>query len=396
MALTLLLDLDNTLLGNEMDTFVPAYLQSLSRCMAPHADPAFLVRTLLSATQKMVKAGQPDLTLAETFDTAFYPPLGVKRSDVQATIDRFYAEEFPRLKSLTQFRPEAVKLVEAALAHGYRVGIATNPLFPRTAIVQRLTWAGLSPSQYPFSLIPSYESFHFAKPHPAYYAEFLAQMGWPEGPVVMVGDDPANDITPAQQLGLPTFWINSSAPAPLGTTAHGTLADVLPWLDSTNPETLQPVYATPSSLLAIATATPAALATLAERLTPDGWTRRPLPDEWSVNEILCHLRDVEDGVNLPRMKKITQETNPFIPGEDTDRWAAERGYCEQNGIQAMRDFTASRKELLALLGSLPPEGWDRPARHAIFGPTRLHEIVNILTQHDRLHVRQVYQTIQSH
>ena len=72
--------------------------------------------------------------------------------------------------------------------------IATNPLFPRTAIYQRLEWAGLPPDKYPFSLIPSYETFHFAKPNPTYFAEFLTISGWPDGPMIMVGNDLEHDI----------------------------------------------------------------------------------------------------------------------------------------------------------------------------------------------------------
>jgi hypothetical protein len=35
------------------------------------------------------------------------------------------------------------------------------------------------------------------------------------------------------------------------------------------------------------------------------------------------------------------------------------------------------------------------ARHAIFGPTHLSELVNIIAGHDILHVQQVYAALQS-
>jgi FMN phosphatase YigB (HAD superfamily) len=59
-------------------------------------------------------------------------------------------------------------------------------------------------------MIPSYETFHFAKPNPAYFAEFLAQLGWPKTPIVMVGNDVESDIGAARQLGLPVFWMASN------------------------------------------------------------------------------------------------------------------------------------------------------------------------------------------
>ena len=205
----ILFDLDDTLLGNEMNNFIPAYLQALAKRMAKVADPSVLVKTLLSATRQMIENPRPDQTLEKIFDTAFFPPLGLIRQDVQGIIDSFYAEDFPALRGLTQLRPEAVRVVEQIIKRGDQTAIATNPLFPRTAIMQRLSWAGLPAEQVPFVLIPSYETFHFAKPNPAFFAEFLAQLGWPKIPVLMVGNDIESDITAARQIGLPVFWMTA-------------------------------------------------------------------------------------------------------------------------------------------------------------------------------------------
>jgi hypothetical protein len=108
---------------------------------------------------------------------------------------------------------------------------------------------------------------------------------------------------------------------------------------------------------------------------------------------LCHLRDVDSEVNLPRLQKVLNEGNPFLPGQDTDPWAEIRHYCQQDGLQALYDFTKTRLELLGLLENLPPAGWERRARHAIFGPTNLRELVNIITGHDILHVQQIFRAL---
>ena len=109
--------------------------------------------------------------------------------------------------------------------------------------------------------------------------------------------------------------------------------------------------------------------------------------------MLCHLRDVDQEVNLPRLRKVLAETNPFLPGEDTDRWAEVRQYCFQDGIEALHKFIATRGELMSLLDSLTADDWQRPARHAIFGPTRLQELVSIIAAHDRVHMGQVYELL---
>jgi FMN phosphatase YigB (HAD superfamily) len=397
VSLTLLFDLDDTLLENSMAEFLPAYLQKISAYLADTMEPATMIKALLAGTNAMLVNHNPDCSLADIFYPVFYQATQQQPKMIDPTLDRFYREVFPQLKSLTRPIPQAVRMVEAAFARGYTVAIATAPLFPRKAIIQRLTWAGFTPERHPFALIPSIDDFHFAKPDPAYLAELLAMLGWPEDGALMVGNDPRDDMRAAYGLGLPSYWIRKDGyPSPNGEeipTGSGSHDDLLPWLDSTQQVEMQLDYHKPSAMLAILRSTPAALNTLSRGLSSDFWYERPAPAEWSLAEIICHLRDVDSEVNLPRLEKVTEQTNPFLPGMDTDRWAEERNYIQQDGRSALRHFTQERIKLLSLLENLPAEDWQRPARHAIFGPTTLQELVDFIVGHDRLHMRQAYGVI---
>lgn len=398
MTLTLLLDLDNTLLGNSMEVFLPAYLKLLSTELAGYARPEALIKVLLSATQQMVENRRPDCTLQEVFEHGFYPVLGQEAADLRVPIERFYTETFPQLEALTQRKEGARALIESAFDRGYRVVIATNPLFPRMAILERLAWAGLPANQYPYHLIGSYETFHFTKPHPAYFAEILGRLGWQEGPAVVVGDDLLNDILPAQILGLPVFWIeNAGQPLPPGgqpPSASGQLEDVLPWLDQIESQAAEKTPPSAAGAGAVLLSTPAVIDHLCRRMSDEAWQTRLEPDQWSPTEILCHLRDVDREVNLPRLQKVLAEENPFLPGQDTDRWAEERNYFHQNGPLACVQFFSARMQILNRMDPLKPEDWRRKARHAILGPTTLSEMVGIMAAHDRLHIQQFLQTIE--
>lgn len=396
---TLLLDLDNTLLGNDIKDFLPAYFRLLADHITPALAPEQFIDCLLAATQQAIFNQDPRRTLQDTFEAHFYSGLGQRKETLQPAFEAFYREQFPRLRALTQPRPQAVELVEEALARSYHLAIATNPLFPRAAILQRLEWAGLSPRHFLFEVISDIESFHFAKPNPAFYAEMLVRMGWPEGPVVMVGDDPGNDIAPARMLGLATFWISDQPPPTTDTwrqpDAWGSLSQVLDWLDATPPTELVPQFQTNAALLAILKSTPAALGTNLADLSPASWHMKPDPQAWSITEVVCHLRDVEQEVNTQRIARILDEENPFLQGQDTDPWAIERQYQRQDGAAALSAFTAARVVNLSRLEPLDDTQWQRPARHTIFGPTQLHEIVNIIAGHDRLHVGQIQRLLPS-
>ena len=391
MTKTLLFDIDQTLLGNSMDTFLPSYLKTLARHLSPFIPPDKMVPQLLAATRLMEENNLPDCTLEKVFSAGFYPALGYRQEDLAGTLADFYENVFPTLVNVAEFRPEAAQVIDSVLAEGYQIAIATNPLFPRRAVEHRLAWAGLPVERYPFKILTSYENFHFAKPNPAYYAEILAQLGWPDGPIVMVGDDPERDIIPARRLGLATFHVNSTAVTGQGNPAHGagSLLDLLDWLKATPPELLLPDFNTPQATQFTLRTTPAVFDTWCANLTPERWSLQSQPPAWSPVEIVCHLRDVDSEVNLPRLKKIISTPNPFIPGSDSDRWAEERKYIHQNGRQALNSFTTARMEMISIMEKLRPAEWELPARHAIFGPTHLFEMVEITSAHDRLHVEQL-------
>jgi FMN phosphatase YigB (HAD superfamily) len=395
MTLTLLIDLDDTLLDSNMDAFIQAYFKKLAGFLERYVGPQRLVQELLTGTMQMFKNEHPDMTLDEVFGNYFYPALGMDREKLRAEIDTFYDEVFPKLKSLTRPRPEAVKLVDWALEQGWQVVVATNPLFPRKAIDHRLRWANLPPEKYAFTLVTSYETSHFTKQIPAYYPEILGRLGWPETPILMVGDDPRMDVESAQKAGLPVFWVRPRGKAnpDFANLPQGTIKEFRAWIETADLNSLQMDFKTPDALIATLLSTPAVLDTIIRGLRLTEWTLRPQEGEWSLTEILCHMRDVDMEVNLPRMQTVMSEENAFIAGQNTDPWAEERQYNTQEGLEAFYDFVVARVELVEGLKGLSPDDWQRKARHTIFGPTNAQELVGFMAEHDRSHLRQVLATL---
>lgn len=230
MLRAVLLDLDDTLLDNNMERFLPPYFEALGQQMARFVSTNELVRILLASTRTMVKNQDPAVTNKQAFDADFFPRLGRPESEVRPFIQSFYEEDFPALKGYTVPRPEARPLVQSLFDQGYQVVIATNPMFPRRAIEHRLDWAGVL--DFRFNLITTYENSHFCKPNPRYYQEILNKLGRRPQEAIMIGDDFGNDIEPAMRLGLHTYWITGAGdddtPSYFG--LKGTLADCLGWV----------------------------------------------------------------------------------------------------------------------------------------------------------------------
>ncbi len=234
MLKAILFDLDDTLLGNSMDTFIPAYFQALTRYVAEWVPPEQLISELLRCTRAMEANDGTGPTNEERFAAAFFPALGYDPDELRPVFDQFYVEEFPKLRGLTRTRPEARPLVEWAFERGLQVAIATNPLFPRSPIEQRLAWAGVPVTEFDYALVTCYENMHATKAHPAYYREILDRLGRRAGECLMVGDDWERDIVPCASVGIPGYWIAKPGDVPpsdeVPLVGQGTLGDLWDWI----------------------------------------------------------------------------------------------------------------------------------------------------------------------
>lgn len=398
MSLIVLVDLDDTLLGTNENSFIPAYFKAISETVWPKDPTMFGDRIFKATYDGMFIKDTPAGTLEESFDAVFYPSIGVQKSEIIDTITLFYENEFANLKSITETKPEARALIESAFSNSHKVVIATSPFFPRIATLQRLEWAGLPVDKYPFSLVSTYEDFHFVKPNPAYYAEVLAQLGWPEIPAVMIGNDMEQDIQPAELLGIPTFLVETTGNRSLKDhnplSGRGSLTEAISWLEVVSETEFRNDFSSIEGMLAVLNSTPAALETLTKGLDNESWSKRLEPSEWAINEVLCHMRDVDREVNLPRIQRVLSEADAFIAGIETDSWAEEMDYLHQNGPNALQDFLRTRSLIIDHLKKLQLTTWNKTLRHAIFGPTTFNELISFIATHDQNHVSQVKKTIQ--
>lgn len=221
-----LLDLDGTLLDVDIGIFLPRYIEALAAYMAHLIPPDRFVPQLMRASEAMMANDGRDTNQA-VFDRAFFPPLGKTRQELEPLFLDFYANHYPSLQRYTRRRPEARRAVRAAFERGYEVIIATNPLFPRTAIHQRLAWAGVA--DFAYRHITTYENSRAAKPNLLYFEHILATIGLPAQACLVVGDEDMDMV--AAHLGCSTFLVPGArtdlAPSTPRPTYRGTLADLI-------------------------------------------------------------------------------------------------------------------------------------------------------------------------
>jgi phosphoglycolate phosphatase-like HAD superfamily hydrolase len=226
----ILFDLDGTLLDSNMDVFLPHYLRLLSARVSHILPPKEFIAHLLAATDAMV-ANDGRATNEAVFAAAFFPLAGHPRAELEPIFRDFYARDFPTLAQHTRRKPEARRVVQRAFDLGYAVAIATHPVFPATAVQQRLAWADVA--DFPYRWITTYENSRSAKPHRRYFQEICAQIGHAPEQCLMVGDE-AMDMA-AAATGMTTFLapsastrLDDATPEP---THRGTLTDLVALLE---------------------------------------------------------------------------------------------------------------------------------------------------------------------
>ena len=204
MKKAILFDLDGTLLPMEQESFVKDYFGRMTRRLAPLGfSPKVFVDALWAGTAAMVK-NDGTMTNEARFMAAFEQIFGERTAIAIRELDSFYLDEFDLVSESCGFDPEAKAAVDALSAMGYRLILATNPIFPRIATEKRIGWAGLSVSD--FELITTYENSRHCKPNLDYYRDILAECGIAPGECIMVGNDVGEDMI-AEKLGMDTFLI---------------------------------------------------------------------------------------------------------------------------------------------------------------------------------------------
>jgi len=201
----ILFDLDGTLLPMDYDSFLHTYFSLLAEETAPYGvDHKVLVDRIWKGTKEMV-LNDGTCSNEDRFWNSFGPFINDKMPDAKAKLDIFYVNRFKAAKEKTGDNPLARQVIESAHQKAEKVVLATNPLFPVNAIVTRLSWIGLSLSD--FDLITTYETSHYCKPNPAYYTEIMEKIGASPEACMMVGNDVQEDMEPSVKLKMQHYLI---------------------------------------------------------------------------------------------------------------------------------------------------------------------------------------------
>ena len=225
---TLLLDLDGTLLDIEMSFFLGPMVEEIHHFFRDSLDMDLFREGLFGGTEAlMVNSRNDGETNMDGFNRVFAHITGMETPDIEKRFRQFYSDVFPTLSRYGKPVSGAEQFVSKAAAKGYTLCLATNPIFPVSAVMERLRWSGVDPAHFCF--IPGLENMSTCKPGVEYYFELARILDADPSKCLMVGNDMEQDL-PASRLGMGTFLVAGSVVSrgqtKLVPDARGSLGDL--------------------------------------------------------------------------------------------------------------------------------------------------------------------------
>lgn len=200
-------DLDGTLLPMDQELFTKAYLGALGEKGATLGyGSKELVQAVITGLEVMI-TNDGSKTNEERFWEHFLKIFGGKVEDHSEKFDLFYQNEFKQVINTTSPNPLARKYVDLLKEKGYKLVLATNPIFPKAATYERIRWINLNVED--FALVTTYDNSRFTKPNLNYYRDILDTIGAKPEDCLMVGNDVQEDMI-VRELGMEVFLLTDN------------------------------------------------------------------------------------------------------------------------------------------------------------------------------------------
>lgn len=155
-------------------------------------------------------------------------------------------------------------------------------------------------------------------------------------------------------------------------------------------------YLSIDQILTILKETPTRLTKLTGGLDSTQLHTAPTAGEWSISEVLAHLRACNEVWGNYYIMSILNEDHPTLKAINPRRWIKDTDYFEQDFQSALRAFTKQRKKLLRELEPLSPKDWTRTNILIGAGKPLQQTLISHadgLARHERAHLKQVERTV---
>lgn len=131
------------------------------------------------------------------------------------------------------------------------------------------------------------------------------------------------------------------------------------------------------------------LADALAQLPADQIARIPKEGEWSLHEVMSHVRDTEVNAFTYRVDLILKsDSPPAVASFDQEEWSKEHYSPDEPLKDIVAEFRAARRKLVKLLRGTRDSDWKRYAVHPVYGNIPIEYIALHSYTHTLEHMQQ--------
>jgi hypothetical protein len=115
---------------------------------------------------------------------------------------------------------------------------------------------------------------------------------------------------------------------------------------------------------------------------------RPGGDQWSLKEVVGHLRDFAE-IDHDRLCRMIGEERPLLPGYDQETLVRERNYQEADLQAVLNELASFRRQTVQVLTELADADWLRTGQHEERGVYNVRQLAEQLVGHETMHLEHI-------
>jgi hypothetical protein len=115
-----------------------------------------------------------------------------------------------------------------------------------------------------------------------------------------------------------------------------------------------------------------------------------VPGKWSLKELVCHFRRMEE-IFGARFESLLTEDTPSVTPYTPDGDAAFIALTAQPTEEVLEDYLREREALCRRLEAISPADWHRKGRHPEFAHYDVHFQAEYMVHHEAHHIYQLFQ-----
>lgn len=232
MYKAILFDLDGSLLPLDEKGFIKIYFGGVSKRFEDKYNPQEFLDALWKGTLAMMNNDGSD-TNENVFWKTFKKYIRGDYQAIEKEFTNYYRTDFSAVKTTCKPNLYSKKIIDYLKQKDIKLVLATNPLFPAVATLERIKWAGLVASD--FEVITTYEDNYYCKPNLNYYREILKRINCRPEECLMVGNDAREDMV-VEKLGMDTYLLTecliNTEQEDISKFKSGNLQDFYQWIQN--------------------------------------------------------------------------------------------------------------------------------------------------------------------